>query len=191
MKARDNPFRVERIRRIRFRPQGMTWDEILERLEELEYRAAVAGPDGSGKTTLLEDLLPFLEEKNFRIRSTRLSLPRRALPTEKKREILADLGPRDIVVFDGADILRRRDWWSLRWTSRQAGGLLVTTHTRGLLPVLVRCRTSFALFREIVGDILEERDPPPPVELREVYERHVGNIRDALRELYDLYANLD
>jgi hypothetical protein len=190
MKARENPFRVERIRRIRFRPQGLAWNEILERLEDLGYRAAVAGPDGSGKTTLLEDLLPFLEEKGFRIRSTRLSLPRRALPPEKKRELLAEVGPRDIIVFDGADLVRRLDWWYLRRASRQAGGLLVTTHTRRLLPILVRCRTSFALFREIVGDIQEDRDPRPRIDLREVYERHAGNIRDALRELYDIYSDL-
>jgi hypothetical protein len=194
MKPRENPFRVERVRTVRFRPQGVDWDDIHTRLEVLGYRAAIAGPDGSGKTTLLEDLIPHLEEKGFQVRTAGLTLPNRTLPKPRMEALLADLSPDDLIAFDGADLLHRWDWWVLRWRSRKAGGLLVTTHQRRLLPVLIRCRTSFPLFRSIVEEILsaraEDQDPPPPVDLREVYERHGGNVRDALRELYDLYASL-
>jgi hypothetical protein len=194
MRPRDNPFRVERVRRVRFRPQGVDWDTIHTRLDELGFRAAIAGPDGSGKTTLLEDLIPHLEEKGFRVRSAGLTLPNRTLPKQRMQELTDGLGADELIAFDGADLLRRWEWQRLKWRSRNSGGLLVTTHTRPLLPILIRCRTSFPLFRSIVEEILsarvEERDPPPPVDLREVYERHGGNVRDALRELYDLYASL-
>ena len=56
MRARDNPFAVDRIHTIRYRPQNGTLADLLKRLKELNYRAAVIGPEGSGKTTLLEDL---------------------------------------------------------------------------------------------------------------------------------------
>ncbi len=56
MKARDNPFAVERVHAIRYHPVNTTFDQILARLHELNYRAAITGPEGSGKTTLLEDL---------------------------------------------------------------------------------------------------------------------------------------
>lgn len=189
MKARDNPFRVERVRRVRFRPQGIAWDRIHARLEELRYRAAIAGPDGSGKTTLLEDLIPHLEEKGVHVRAAGLSLPRRALPKARMEELLAGLGSDDLIAFDGADLLRPWDWWMLKWRSRKAGGLLVTTHQRRILPILVECSTSPELFESIVGEILGPGDPPPSISLRELFEKHEGNIRDALRELYDLYAS--
>lgn len=191
MKARDNPFRVERVRRVRFFPQGITWDEIHQRLEHLGYRAAIAGPDGSGKTTLLEDLLPHLERKGFRVRSAGLSLPRRVLPKKKMEELMADLGPDDLIAFDGADLLRPWDRWILKWRSRKAGGLLVTTHRRGMLPILVECSTSPELFESIVREILEPGDALPGVSLQQLFEKHGGNIRDALRELYDLYSSVD
>jgi len=190
MKPRENPFRVERVRRVRFRPQGIAWDDIHERLGQLGYRAAIAGPDGSGKTTLLEDLIPHLEEKGFQVRTAGLSLPHRTLPKPRMEELLADLGPDDLVAFDGADLLHRWDWQRVKWRSRKAGGFLVTTHQRPLLPVLLECSTSPELFESIVREILEPGDPEPGVPLPELYERHGGNIRDALRELYDVYASL-
>jgi len=40
----DNPFRSEIIDRIPFRPQGCTWDELLERLDSLRWMAEIVGP---------------------------------------------------------------------------------------------------------------------------------------------------
>ena len=51
---------------IRYRPVNTTFDQILARLHELNYRAAIIGPEGSGKTTLLEDLQQMLQEKGIR-----------------------------------------------------------------------------------------------------------------------------
>ena len=56
MKARDNPFSVERLHAVRYRTKEATFDEILQRLDEMNYRAAIVGPEGSGKTTLLGNL---------------------------------------------------------------------------------------------------------------------------------------
>jgi hypothetical protein len=65
-RAIDNPFSVDHVLRVRFRPQGCSWDDLMSRLARLNYRAAVVGPRGSGKTTLLEDLGPLLEARGFR-----------------------------------------------------------------------------------------------------------------------------
>jgi hypothetical protein len=53
----------------------------------------------------------------------------------------------------------------------------------------VRCSTSPELLESIVEEILQPCEPRPGVSLRELFEKHRGNIRDALRALYDLYAS--
>ena len=56
LRARDNPFRVERVHGFRYRPLGISWDAMMEKLSGMRMRGAIVGPEGSGKTTLLEDL---------------------------------------------------------------------------------------------------------------------------------------
>jgi len=191
MKARDNPFAVEHVHAIRYRPLHATFDQILARLRELNYRAAITGPEGSGKTTLLEDL-----ERTFRAGGikTNLVLVNDASLCDSPacRRLLAELTRDQIILLDGADLIRRSDWSLLkRHTITHAYGLVITSHRRGLLPTLIECSTSLALLRDIVTQLLP-RDRTIPAEfLNRLYECHQGNLRGCLRELYDLYAQSD
>ncbi len=188
MKARDNPFAMERIAAIRYRPLGTTFDQLLTRLHELNYRAAITGPEGSGKTTLLEDL-----GQIFRAKGTRTTfvfvIDTSSFDSPACRRLLADLTRDQIVLLDGADLIRRSDWSLLkRHTITHAYGLLITSHRRGLLPTLIECATSPALLREIVAKLQPRGRPLTTEFLNNLYERHHGNLRACLRELYDLYA---
>jgi len=191
MKARDNPFAVERIHTIRYRPLHTTFDQLLARLHELNYRAAITGPEGSGKTTLLEDLQQVLERKGFR---TRLVFVNDAslFDSPACRQLLSELARDQILLLDGADLIRRSDWSLLkRHTITHAYGLVITSHKRGLLPTLIECSTTPALLREIVAELLPQSRTTPAEFLDSLYERHKGNLRACLRELYDLYAQGD
>lgn len=210
MKARDNPFSTDRVLKARYRPRGITWEEILARLDALDRRAAIVGPEGSGKTTLLEDLGPRLRSKGFTIRELFLNQTitragewtRRGNPagflkilSKGKRhripfpvDFFRALTDRDVILFDGADLLTRPAWARFLRLTRLAAGLVVTAHAPGRLPSLVHCSTTPELFEEIVGEIA-------PSEIRRLrgitpglFRKHRGNLRDALRELYDLYA---
>jgi hypothetical protein len=90
-------------------------------------------------------------------------------------------------VVDGAQELSRPAWAWLRRRSRAAAGLVVTSHRPGLLPTLVECTTDPVLLGELIRQLVAEgrpEDPPPEA----LHRRHRGNLRLALRELYDLYA---
>jgi hypothetical protein len=182
MRARDNPLATDRVLAIRYRPQGWTWDDLLARLEAMRYRAAVVGPKGTGKTTLLEDLSARLEGRGFRCRLIRLSAADQRLdPSE-----LESAGRGEVILLDGAEQLPAWRWLWVRFRTRHAGGLVVTTHRPGRLPTLVHTRTTPRLLGGIVADLL----PAPPDDRRidALYHRHAGNLRDALRELYDDFA---
>jgi hypothetical protein len=194
VKARDNPFRVARVlSAIRYEVPAGSDDEkrggavsLLPRLEALRYRAAIVGPHGSGKTTLLEDLSVVLAERGFRITHVRLDADDPRLPREWRSSARL-LNERDIVCLDGAEQLGPIAWRRFRWQARRAGGLIVTTHTHGRLATLLECTTSVTLLHRIIQRLAPDglAAAPPAADL---FARHRGNLRDALRELYDVYA---
>lgn len=182
--ARDNPFRVERVLTVRYEPLDTTWRDLLSRLEALRYRAAIVGPHGSGKTTLLEDIGDRLRSSGHTVRLVRLCDRRRRLPADA----LAGLSASEVVMIDGADLL---PWWVWRracWATRGAGGLIVTCHWRPMLPTLIETRTTPELLRRIAARLA---DGPAALDERtaaDLHARHAGNIRHALRHLYDCYS---
>jgi GTPase SAR1 family protein len=188
MKAKENPFAVERVGVIRYRLVNTTFDRLLARLHELNYRAAIVGPEGSGKTTLLEDLQRTLQDKGIR---TNLVFVKDTVQFDSPacRRLLADLTRDQLVLLDGADLIRRSDWSLLkRHTITHTYGLVITSRQRGLLPTLIECSTSPALLKEIVADLLPQGHSISAELLDSLYERHQGNLRACLRELYDRYS---
>lgn len=186
MRAADNPFAVQKVLRIRYRLSGPAWEGLLERFAKLRYRAAIVGPHGRGKTTLLEDLAPHLEARGFRVRSVMLHTGERRLSREQREALFRAFKPHDLLCVDGAEQLGRIAWLALLARSQTAGGLLITSHRPGLLPTLLECETSPELLEGIVRDLLGAADPRMDVD--ELFARHDGNVRSALREMYDVWA---
>ncbi|MEE8526723.1 MAG: hypothetical protein V3T72_22525 [Thermoanaerobaculia bacterium] len=186
--ARDNPFRVRRALRLRYRLDAAGWERLFERLEHLDHRAALVGPEGSGKTTLLEDLEGRLEDRGWRLLRLRLSRERRRL-TRGEWARVADAGRRDLVTVDGFEQLTRWHRRRLERLTRWSGGLVVTSHRAGRLPTLREHRTSPTLLSALVTDLVgrEETESLEPV-LARLFAVHEGNLRDCLRSLYDRWA---
>src|SRR5262249_54782350 len=112
------------------------------------------------------------------------------LGEEHRRRLFENLGPRVFLLLDGADLLRPFAWRRVRRASLRAGGLVVTSHRKGLLPALHRPRTSPDLLDTMVRTLAGT----PPERFGEsaqaLFDRHGGNLRTALRELYDVCATL-
>ncbi len=136
LRARDNPFAVDRVLRIRYRFKGDSLDTLLARLESHDWRGAIVGPEGTGKTTLLEDLAERMAGEGRRIRGARLSEEHPRFEPAWLRRFVADLGPRDLIALDGAEQLSRWAWRRFQKFCRRAGGLVITTHGQGLLPTV-------------------------------------------------------
>lgn len=188
MKARDNPFAVERVHSVRYRPLRGTFEDILARLETLDYRAALVGPEGSGKSTLLEDLRNAVAQQG---RKTRLVFVNdtRPLDAPRRRQLLCETTADEIVFLDGADSLRWATWLLIkRRLLHETAGLVITSHRSGMLPTLLECSTTPLLLQQIVGALGPEAPPVSTGLLNELYHRHDGNLRHCLRDLYDLYA---
>lgn len=190
-RARDNPFATTHVLKVRYRFRQRSSDQLLDDLERMNYRAAIVGPEGRGKTTLLEALQPSLESRGFQIVWLRLTREEPRFEPGAVDRLGATLTARQIILFDGAEQL---GWW--RWrlflrSVRRTGGLIITSHRPGLLPTLIHCRSDKELLAEILATLLRQ-----PIELLRpqaalLYQKHGGNIRDALREMYDSWADGD
>jgi hypothetical protein len=188
VRARDNPFRTERVLAVRYRLLHDSWAGLLARFDAVGRRAAIVGPQGSGKTTLLEDLAPKFRERGYVVRDLRLDLQTPRFDEEFLAGFFATLTPSTMILFDGSEQLGRWAWASFERRSRIAGGLLVTQHRPGRLPTLLRTATSPELLESLVGEILGPRAEEVRALTHRLFEKHAGNLREALREMYDYCA---
>ena len=190
MRACDNPFRVQRLSRLAYRLDGATWDALLARFAALDRRAALVGPEGRGKSTLLFELGARLERQGFRLRLATLRRGERRLASSDWERLFGGASERDLILVDGAQELAPREWRRVREASRRAGGLLITSHRAGMLPTLHECRTTPELLGELMAELLDGATAPDVAlaslaAARSRFDRHGGNLRDALLAAYD------
>lgn len=182
---RQNPFRCARISALPYRfASGFSWPTLLSRLNQLNNRGAIVGPEGSGKTTLLEQLQPHLNALGHQTALVRVTASGQ-IPNLR-------LTSRDFLLLDSAERLGWWQWQTFKHRTRHCAGVVITAHRPRLLRTLFTCRTSRVLFETLVEELLPAQSPPanvrPLQDLADVFARHQGNIRAALRELYDLQA---
>jgi len=195
VRPRENPFRVSRLESLGFRdPGGATVDSILARLRTAHGRGAIIGRCGSGKTTLLGALsrrleLDGLDGTPIRVERFALRSDAPALDAEAKHAIRG-ADAQTALLVDGADHLPRHRWLALRLAARRAAVFVVTSHARALLPPIHHTTTSTTLLRELVTELCHGTDAQPPSteDLVHLLRANNGNIREALRALYDRAA---
>jgi hypothetical protein len=132
----------------------------------------------------LEELEPKLRAKGFETMRLRLNQQ----SSLHERWSLSKTTTRQFLLFDGAEQLSWVAWQFFKWRTRPAAGLIITTHKPGRLPTLWDCRTSSRLLSDLVADLLTGSRFTPPADPGYLFRKHHGNLREALRECYDLMA---
>ena len=183
--ARNNPFRSEIMDALPFQPIDTSWGDIMTRIKSLNYRASIVGHHGAGKTTLLDQLEPRLAGLGFDIKHLRLDTTTTSFPRKFMRRFLAGLESNSLILFDGADHMAGRAWQRFLPRTESCAGIVATSHVSGMLPTLVECRTTAELLFRLATEL--KHDTPRELTDR-LFAEHKGNIRLALRELYDIVA---
>lgn len=188
--ARLNPFAAHRVEQIPYRfPEG-DWPSSLDRLSRLGFRAAIVGPHGSGKTTLLEQLAGRLRDgRLFRGEVRHLFLARDPESIGRQLSKIVSALDREICwLVDGFERLKPTGQRHL--LDNCPHGLVVTAHRPCQLPVWVRTASS----RVMLDHLLEQLGLPDNPVVRSLSDQAFrgarGNLREALRILYDRAGEL-
>lgn len=185
-RAKDNPFSVDRILQLEYRLRNDTWEALFERFRQAGYRGAIVGPEGAGKTTLLEELAVRFGEQGhdtFFIRLSRGS--RRRVPFAVLAEQATE---QTVVLLDGAEQVGLVGWRRLLRHTAHCRGLIITAHRPSRLPTIIECTGSRAVLQQILQDLLGDEANVWCETADQLFENHRGNIRDVLREFYDIFS---
>jgi len=179
MKARENPFRSECLERLAFREPGFCWEDLDDRLTAAGGRGAIVGPEGHGKTTLLLQWRDRFEEAGWRSVFVRADRGQRRFTEPQRRRLISA----EVVLADSAEQLGWLGWRDFVALTRSARRVVITTHHPGRFTPVHVCRTSPDILHDLVSEL-----HGPENDCRALWQRHHGNLRDALRELYDAAA---
>ena len=164
----------------------MSWETLLKRLEELNWCASIVGGNGTGKTTLLEQLVPHLGARGFEPVIFRLQTESGMKEKDRLADKLRDVKAPGFILLDGAEQLSTRQWLPIRGAASEAAGFIVGVHRTSRLPVALELETSPKLLTALVENLTGGALPDGEAET--LFQRHRGNLRECLRELYDRWA---
>ena len=185
--ARKNPFASEHLEKIQYRFSDASLTFLQKQFVALGNRAAIVGPEGHGKTTLQKELASAISPSQ--IGWIKLREGDRKIPRSFLQEVFSQAGPNDLICVDGAEQL---SWWNWKKFLRQLGKdqrCLITSHRQGLLPTLIKCKTSASLLADLVAELTSTPDAAQQKELELIFKKHRGDIRRSIRELYDRCSN--
>jgi|GEM_PF-443916 len=188
---------------VAFSPGGNTepfFDLFYSNFRNFDYQSQIIGGHGTGKTTFLIDFVRYLESQkhivnHFTIHDGQRSLPREFWEWQKilaSQFIYGAMKEPPIAVVDGYEQLSLAQKIRLRRICRKGrSGLLITTHTPAWrLPVLLRTKTTEDTLHYIIGYLfrdLPDIAPPDKSLCQSLFDRHQGNLRNVLFDLYDHY----
>jgi energy-coupling factor transporter ATP-binding protein EcfA2 len=192
MKAAENPFRSSAIDKVRFRIPPEELASLASKTLSEGYRCCcLLGPEGSGKTTLLEDLEPILRERPQPIHFYRLREESSRLDRSKVMKSILQLGPDDICLLDGGEVLHWTAWLSLRRAARtRKFRLIATLHRNRGLPVLYRTNPDWATTSQLVVSLAGHTMCPTLESIaRKAFTDNSGNVREVFRACYIALMN--
>ena len=183
MKPRQNPFRADVVTALPFVFAGRDFESLWRKLHNQNGRGAIVGPCGSGKTTFLDAFERELERREFAVLRLEFRSESRRLPRDWNRRFCAPK-PAALLV-DGYEQLGAFDAWKLCRAARSFSVFVATSHRNLPLPLWFETTTSPQLLEQLCHDL---GAPILGAQAEALWHKHGGNVRLALRELYDFYG---
>ena len=189
MKARQNPFRSDRVDAFRYQLEPEQWDSLLFKLRANSYRGMILGPHGTGKTVFLEDLRARLQKTLSRGQNLPLLTFQDGFGEKDKvaiREGMSQLKSGDVCFMDGTEWLPIWIRWTLpRSIPRNVGWICTGHRPMGPLPLLLKTEPQPEVAQQLVATLLNRAlTDGEKSRCDRLYKEKKGNMRDFLRALY-------
>lgn len=189
MRARDNPFSTNRVEGIlQFDPalMGESWDEIDSRWLKLNKRAALIGPHGAGKTTFIDSFSQRLVDQGAEVLRIFLNSESPRISSRQWKELTKATGK--IIILDGEEQLNQFQRWRFHRLTEESGGLLISRHSQGKLPIMLEFTPKIETLFHCVRKLAPEYYPQLEPDLDQWWQDDNGNIRLILLRCYDYVA---
>ena len=186
MNAHENPFRSSEIAKLRYRLSAAELGEFVERVLNTSMGSSIVGPKGPGKTTLMEDLQQPLEARGVEVVWIRLTLESNRAEKREAINQLKQIGPKQIVLLDGGEVLTFWEWRSIRKRMRQASAnWIATLHQPRGLPVLHSTQPDWSLAQDLVKRLAGQNLAESLMPVAEhSFRSETGNVREVFRACY-------
>ena len=191
----QNPFSTRFVQ-----PGAIAWlatdtsiDSLLFRLYDVGNRAIICGPHGSGKSTILIHLASVAQRKGLKVHCLRI---RSWIDAIRVMRVFATINPKQsLVSVDSWERLGFFGWFLCQFADFRGLCVVVTVHKRpwwNNWPVLLHMKADDKTFRLLVDELMTKYAGSKTIEfsgamLRDVFQRHSGNLREGFFELYDHY----
>ena len=191
----QNPFSTRFVQ-----PGAIPWlatdtsiDSLLFRLYDVGNRAIICGPHGSGKSTILSHLASVAQRKGRKVHCLRI---RSWIDAIRVMRVFATINPKQsLVSVDSWERLGFFGWFLCQFADFRGLCVVVTVHKRpwwNNWPVLLHMKADDKTFRLLVDELMTKYAGSKIIEfsgamLRDVFQRHSGNLREGFFELYDHY----
>jgi hypothetical protein len=146
---------------------------------------AIEGPHGHGKSTLLAAIMEAAHAAGWHATTVRVRSPLDAW----RPIITAIMAPKGGLV--GCDGWERAAPGTAAIVRLVAAGrglrVIVTTHRPAGLQVLACCGTTLRLLSALVSRLPDHGGLISAVDIADAFDRHAGNLREALYDLYDRF----
>ncbi len=191
----QNPFSTRFVQ-----PGAMPWlatdislRDVLFRLYDVDNRAIICGPHGSGKSTILSHLASVAQREGLKVHCLRI---RSWIDAICVMRVFATINPKQsLVSVDSWELLGFLGWFLCQFADFRGLCVVVTVHERpwwNNWPVLLHTKADDKTFRLLVHELMTKYAGSKTIEfsgamLRDVFQRHSGNLREGFFELYDHY----
>lgn len=185
-----NPFATRHVQPGRLRPLSATAAEqdlpaAIAAIQAAGGSAAIVGPHGTGKSTLLRALAAEFAAAGRLAGLVQLRRGRDALAVFR---LLGRAAAGTTACLDGWEQLGPAGRLGARFLARLRGcHLVVTSHRRTSLPLHLMTSTSLALLETIVAALPDHGGLIERADLADAFDRHGGNLRESLADLYDRF----
>ena len=191
----QNPFSTRFVR-----PGAIPWhstdaspNSLFLRLYDTENRAIICGPHGTGKSTILSHLASAAQRQGLQVHCLRMYSWLDAIGVMR---VFAIINPKHSLVFiDSWERIGFLGWFLCRIADFRGIRVVVTVHHRkwwNNWPVLLNTKVDEKTFHLLVRELLTKFSGTETIEfndamLKDVFQRHSGNLRESFFELYDHY----
>lgn len=184
----ENPFNAQRLDSLRYVEFDHRLSEIATRLKRHGYRGAIVGPHGCGKSAMLQALGEELMGHGLSPLPLFVNSDQRGTLPQDWQRTIRKARHTDALLLDGYDLLPA---WARLWVllnARHAGAVLVTAHQDAYYKPIARPISSPCLLRQLIESLCPSSSSM--IDANRLFHDARGNLRDALRNAYDLYPQL-